>query len=221
MFAVRQRPTPSSETRHETDTVSAAADGGHLFRSTSAWVYSTAVWVFCGICAVLAIVQEPPLTAVRVVLSFATVAVLAWAVLVRPHLSVTDAAVTVSNVWRTHVIPFGAIAYVRTRGLVEVAVHQGDGERILRSWNAPGNTARIPRRSDAQARNHLRAMGMPAHGHASALTSDSGRAQRLIEERMDAGPVPGAASTVRSSWNTAIVAAVLTALALTAVAWCV
>ncbi|MBO1754267.1 hypothetical protein [Allobranchiibius sp. CTAmp26] len=188
------------------------------FRSTSAWAYTLVVWAFCGLCAVLAILQEPALTAVRVVLTSATVALLAWAVLLRPHLRVTDAAVVVSNVWRTHVIPFGAVAYVRTRGLVEVVVREGERERVYRSWNAPGNTARRPRVSDPQARNHLRRMGVSPQGHSHALSAGSGAAGRLIEERMDAA-APGAPTSIRSNWNLPIIAAVLAALVVTVGAW--
>nr|WP_243757692.1 PH domain-containing protein [Allobranchiibius sp. GilTou38] len=200
------------------DPVVGSVSRGQTFRSTSAWVYTIVVWAFCALCAVLAILQEPAPTVVRVVLSCATAALLAWAILLRPHLRVGETGVVVSNVWRTHVIPFAAIAYVRTRGLVEVVVQQEDRERVYRSWNAPGNTSRAPRMSDPQARNHLRGMGISAQGHTHALKAGSGAAGRLIEERMDAA-APGAPAGVRSTWNVAVVAAVLTAIVVTAGSW--
>lgn len=218
MFAVRQRSDPSLQTRPPTDSVTDPTLVGQTFRSTSAWAYTLAVWAFCALCAVLAIVQEPALTAVRVVLSFATAALLAWVILLRPYLRVTDTAVVVSNVWRTHVIPFGAVAYVRTRGLVEIVVQQGERERVYRSWNAPGNTARRPRVSDPQARSHLRGMGISAQGHSHALTPGSGAAGRLIEERMDAAE-PGAATAILSTWNLQVLTAVVVAIVVTAGAW--
>ena len=218
MFAVRQRSDPSLPMRSLADSVTGPGLVGQTFRSTSAWAYTFVVWAFCGLCAVLAIIQEPALAAVRVVLTFATVALLAWVVLLRPHLRVTDSAVVVSNVWRTHVIPFGAIAYVRTRGLVEVVVRQSEHERVFRSWNAPGNTARRPRVSDPQASNHLRRMGISPQGDSHALNAGSGAAGRLIEERMDAA-APGAPTLILSIWNLPVVAAVLVALVLTAGAW--
>lgn len=193
------------------------------FRSISAWVYAGCVWIFCAFCAVLAVLQEPFGLAVQILLTLATASLLTWVVLVRPYLSVTRNAVVVSNVLRTHVIPFGAVRQVRTRGLVEVTAEHRGRERTFRSWNAPGNTGRSPSRSEVYASTHP---GMPRGGariHTGALRASSGAAQLVIEERVDCAIEDhgsGTEKAVRSAWNVnVLLSALVAALVTTAVWW--
>lgn len=192
-----------------------------VFRSISAWVYAGCVWAFCALCAVLAVLQEPFGLAVRVLLILATVSYLSWVVLVRPHLSVTRDAVLVSNVVRTHIIPFGAVHYVRTRGLVEV-IALGDGgcdERAFRSWNAPGNTAWKPTRGEAHAAGFPGAPRSSERSRTGILTPGGGIAQRLIEERMDRLSDTDSVPQVRSEWNTNVLLTVLASVLVSIGAW--
>lgn len=194
-----------------------------VFRSVSTWVYSGCVWAFCALCAVLAVVQEPAVTAVRILVLMATVSFLSWVVLVRPHLSVGRHHVVVSNVWRTHVIPFGAVSYVRTRGLVEIIVGSNATERTYRSWNAPGNQALRPRRGEMHAMNHPGVSHPPGtsgrRGRAGALQASSGAAQRRIEERMDDLPPGGGDVRISSSWNSHLLLPAALAVLLTVLVW--
>ncbi|MEO8850798.1 MAG: hypothetical protein ABI360_03610 [Allobranchiibius sp.] len=194
------------------------------FRSPSAWFYSGSVWVLCAVCAVLAVAQEPWPIAAQVLLTLATVALLTWTVLCRPHLTVGDRDITVSNVLRTHVIPLGAVRFVRTRGLVEIVATDPaakSGERTYRSWNAPGNQAPAPRRSEVHAQTHP---GRPVtsvaerRARSGALPASSGVVQQLIEERMDT-MTRRPTEQVANRWNTPLLLTCAIALLLTLCSW--
>lgn len=172
-----------------------------IFRSISAWVYGGCVWAFCTLCAVLAVLQEPFAVAVRILVVLATVSLLTWVFLVRPHLSVMREAVVVSNVLRTHVIPFGSVLYVRTRGLVEVIASQDGEEHTFKSWNAPGNRAWKPSRAQVHAAGYPGAPRSPQLSRTGSLAPGGGTAQRLIEEAMDQLSVPDTTAQVSTSWN--------------------
>ncbi len=172
----------------------------------------------------LAVAQEPWPIAAQVLLTLATVALLTWTVLFRPHLTVSDRDITVSNVLRTHVIPLGAVRFVRTRGLVEIVATDPaakSGERTYRSWNAPGNQARAPRRSEVHAQTHP---GRPVtsvaerRARSGALQASSGVVQQLIEERMDA-MTHRPTEQVANRWNTPLLVTCAIALLLTLCSW--
>jgi len=197
------------------------------FRSPSAWFYSGCVWALCGVCAALAVVQEPPQIAVSVLLTSATGALLTWAVSLGPHLTVRAREVVVSNVLRTHTIPFGAVRSVRTRGLVEiVAIDPAarSGERTYRSWNAPGHQSRAPRPAEVYGQansRHPDLTGAQRLTRSSDLPIGSGHVQQLVEERMisdaerDASPL----MLVRTCWNGRLLVACLVAVIITTAAW--
>lgn len=193
--------------------------GQQIFRSMSAWVYGGSVWAFCALCAVLAILQEPLGLALKILLVLAAVSLLTWVVLVRPHLGVLRDAVVVCNVWRTHVIPYGAVRYVRTRGLVEVIASFGGAERAFRSWNAPGNRAWNPSRGEVYAATHPGAARQGARTSTGSLQPGSALAQRTIEARMDRVADNGSGSTVTSVWNTSTLLPAGIAVLVSIAAW--
>lgn len=223
MFTARQdvgtKLSKSQESRVTKDHHIDNSSNPQVFRSISAWVYAGCVWTFCAFCAVLAVLQEPLGLAVRILLILATVCLLVWVVLVRPHLSVTRDAVVVSNVLRTHVIPFGAVRYVRTRGLVEVIASHGDDERTFRSWNAPGNRAWKPSRAETHAAGFPGAPRSYGQSRTGTLAPSGGTAQRLIEEQMDRRSGADAAARVRSVWNTSTLLPALGFVLISIAAW--
>lgn len=223
MFTARQvvdtASSGSQQARVSKDQHSDNSSVQRVFRSTSAWVYSGFVWAFCGLCAVLAVLQEPIGLAARILLVLVTVSLLSWIVLVRPHLIVTRDAVVISNVLRTHVIPLSAVRYVRTRGLVEViASHDGD-ERTFRSWNAPGNRAWKPTRGEAHAAGFPGAPRSHERSKAGTLAPGGAIAQRLIEEQMDRLGDTATDGHVRSRWNANILLSAFGLILISIGAW--
>ncbi len=118
-----------------------------VLRQASAVVVPIAVWAFCGLAVVDAVVEGTPGYLARVAVVMAAIAFATWVVLASPCLVVEAEGVRIVNPLRVHWVPFGALDTVSVRGLTTVTPLPGAARaRPITSWNAPG----VPRRYTAE-----------------------------------------------------------------------
>lgn len=134
-------PPPTSLTGMSAGRVNSV--GPVVLRQAGAVLVPVAVWVFCLLGVLDAVIEGSTGYAVRVAVVMATVAFAVWQVLASPCLVVERGGLRVVNPMRVHWIPFAALDDVRVRGLTALTVHHASGgTRTITSWNAPG----VPRR---------------------------------------------------------------------------
>lgn len=110
-----------------------------VLRQTGAILVPVAVWAFCLLGAVDAVVEGTTGYAVRVIVLLVTVAFGVWQVLASPCLVVEPDGLRIVNPLRTHWVPFAALDTVDVRGLTSVTARHASGRpRRITSWNAPG-----------------------------------------------------------------------------------
>ena len=118
-----------------------------VLRQSGAVLVPVAVWIFCGLAVVDAVVEGTTGYALRIAVLMATIAFGAWVVLASPCLVVDREGLRIVNPLRVHWIPFAALDTVTVRGLTSVTARHGSGRlRSITSWNAPG----VPRRYAAE-----------------------------------------------------------------------
>lgn len=110
-------------------------------------------------------------------------ALVVYALLWRPSVSVDDQSVTLVNVMRTVVVPWSALIDVDTKYSLSLVVPG----REFAAWAAPapGRTAAtLARRSDARLGNRAVARGLAHRSRPGDLTNtESGEAAYLVRER--------------------------------------
>ncbi|MBK4347321.1 PH domain-containing protein [Lacisediminihabitans changchengi] len=169
-----------------------------------AWVLTAFALVTSAVAGLLV-----DLSAARIVLPLALIALAAYAVLWRPHLTVDDDAVTAVNVLRTVVIPWSALIDVDTK--FSLTLRTPRGSYGVWAAPAPGRTGiAVARRAE---RRHGTESQTAALGNRSRpgdlITTESGEAAYLVRERwnelvesgrVEAGIAETVAVQVRWHW---------------------
>ena len=110
-----------------------------VLRQRGAVLVPAAVWAFCALALLDAVLEGTPGFAARTAVLMTGIAYAAWLVLASPCLVVGRAGLRVVNPLRVHDVPFAALLDVRVRGLVSLVVRSDSARpHIVTSWNAPG-----------------------------------------------------------------------------------
>jgi hypothetical protein len=148
-----------------------------VLRQASAVVVPLAVWAFCGLAVVDAVVEGTPGYLATVAAVMAAIAFATWLVLASPCLVVESEGLRIVNPVRVHWVPFAALDTVSVRGLTTVTLLPGAARtRPITSWNAPG----VPRRYTAET---------------APVAAAVERARRAWEQRQRGGAPPALVAT--------------------------
>ena len=110
-----------------------------VLRQRGAVLVPVAVWAFCALALLDAVLEGTPGYAARTAVLMTGIAYAVWLVLASPCLVVDRAGLRVVNPLRVHDVPFAALLDVRVRGLVSLLVRSDSARpHVVTSWNAPG-----------------------------------------------------------------------------------
>ncbi|MFZ7088330.1 hypothetical protein [Curtobacterium sp. RRHDQ10] len=143
------------------------------------------------------------------------VAVFAWLVLWRPHVTATADALVIADVRRTTSIPWRRVVEIRSRHGLEVVTSEG----VRRTWIAPRGSARLRLVGDGDGDpDPTVPSGRPGGAHPVTVHAAAARlAARIPAARPIEGPPPAHVEripiTVRTHWVAVLVLVVLGVLA--------
>ncbi|WOF24430.1 PH domain-containing protein [Microbacterium betulae] len=191
-----------------------------VFRPRLNRVMSVLIWAVSGAVMVVGVVRGGPQT-LPVLLPWAALAAVTWAVLWQPHVRLDDEEVRLVNVLRTVDVPWPALVHVDTK--YALTLHVPGRAFSATAAPAPGRMGAASAR-----RAERRSSGYDGRGlrPGDLLGTDSGQAATLVRERwqrlLDAGAIEtGTAETydVRPRWNVPAVVAIAAAVVLLLLGW--